>query len=71
MRRYTSNDPARQQCRPLRLINHGKRVLAPDRVLGVQWHPEDPDADPEQLATLMTAFTTAVASTAQTKQGQP
>ncbi|WP_165439965.1 gamma-glutamyl-gamma-aminobutyrate hydrolase family protein [Micromonospora kangleipakensis] len=40
-------------------------------VLGVQWHPEDPDADPEQLATLMTAFTTAVASTAQTKQGQP
>ncbi|MDZ5446393.1 hypothetical protein U2F26_27275 [Micromonospora sp. 4G57] len=55
----------------MRLINHGKRVLAPDRVLGVQWHPEDPDADPEQLATLMTAFTTAVASTAQTKQGQP
>jgi putative glutamine amidotransferase len=25
-------------------------------VLGVQWHPEDPDADPAQLATLMSAF---------------
>lgn len=25
-------------------------------VLGVQWHPEDPDADPAQLATLMAAF---------------
>lgn len=25
-------------------------------VLGVQWHPEDPDGDPQQLATLMSAF---------------
>ena len=25
-------------------------------VLGVQWHPEDPDADAGQLATLMAAF---------------
>ncbi|GAA4259056.1 gamma-glutamyl-gamma-aminobutyrate hydrolase family protein [Dactylosporangium darangshiense] len=31
--------------------------------LGVQWHPEDPDGDPEQLATLMRAFTTAMAAT--------
>ncbi|WP_213451684.1 gamma-glutamyl-gamma-aminobutyrate hydrolase family protein [Rhizomonospora bruguierae] len=35
--------------------------------LGVQWHPEDPDADPGHLATLMTAFTTA-ANTAQTRR---
>ncbi len=25
-------------------------------VLGVQWHPEDPSAEPQQLATLMAAF---------------
>jgi putative glutamine amidotransferase len=25
-------------------------------VLGVQWHPEDPNAEPEQLTTLMSAF---------------
>lgn len=25
-------------------------------VLGVQWHPEDPTAEPQQLATLMSAF---------------
>lgn len=25
-------------------------------VLGVQWHPEDPNADPQQLTTLMSAF---------------
>ena len=32
-------------------------VESPDGwVLGVQWHPEDPDADPAQLVTLMTAF---------------
>ena len=31
-------------------------------VLGVQWHPEDPDADAEQLATLMAAFAGACAS---------
>ncbi|TFB54773.1 gamma-glutamyl-gamma-aminobutyrate hydrolase family protein [Cryobacterium tagatosivorans] len=29
--------------------------------LGVQWHPEDPDADPAQLATLMAAFAAACA----------
>ncbi|GAA2328746.1 gamma-glutamyl-gamma-aminobutyrate hydrolase family protein [Dactylosporangium salmoneum] len=29
--------------------------------LGVQWHPEDPDGDPEQLATLMRAFSAAMA----------
>ena len=30
-------------------------------VLGVQWHPEDPDADAAQLATLMAAFADACA----------
>lgn len=29
---------------------------SPGWVLGVQWHPEDPDADADQLATLMAAF---------------
>lgn len=31
-------------------------------VLGVQWHPEDPDADPQQLTTLMTAFAASCAA---------
>jgi putative glutamine amidotransferase len=40
-------------------------VEAPDGwVLGVQWHPEDPIADPAQLATLMTAFAAECARTA-------
>jgi putative glutamine amidotransferase len=33
-------------------------------VLGVQWHPEDPEADPGQLAALMTAFARAVSRVA-------
>jgi putative glutamine amidotransferase len=32
-------------------------------VLGVQWHPEDPEADPAQLATLMSAFAAECART--------
>lgn len=32
-------------------------IESPDGwVLGVQWHPEDPDADAQQLVTLMSAF---------------
>src|SRR5690554_4133770 len=31
-------------------------------VLGVQWHPEDPDADPQQLTTLMSAFAASCAA---------
>lgn len=36
----------------------------PGWVLGVQWHPEDPDADAAQLTTLMTAFATACGAAA-------
>lgn len=36
--------------------------------LGVQWHPEDPDADPTQLTTLMAAFARECAAAANRTQ---